>query len=69
MRVFALLFAFVSGCSVLLGAMPAFAATTYVYDELGRLSKVCYDNGNRIVYNYDPAGNRTTIVVQGGTCN
>jgi len=43
------------------------AATTYKYDTLGRLYEVCYDNGQTIVYNYDPMGNRTSVVIQ-GTC-
>jgi predicted site-specific integrase-resolvase len=44
------------------------AATTYKYDNLGRLACVAYDNGKVIVYNYDPAGNRTQVVVQGTAC-
>lgn len=54
---------------VALLASPAFAATTYVYDDLGRLTKVCYDNGQTITYSYDAAGNRTSVVTQGGTCS
>ena len=44
------------------------ADTTYKYDTLGRVACVAYDNGNIVIYNYDPAGNRTTVVVQGGAC-
>lgn len=40
-----------------------FAATTYTYDPLGRVTKVTFDNGNKIVYCYDEAGNRTTVTV------
>lgn len=43
------------------------AATVYAYDDLGRLSCVLYDNGMKITYSYDPAGNRTQVVTQGGT--
>jgi predicted site-specific integrase-resolvase len=44
------------------------ADTTYKYDTLGRLACVAYGNGNVIIYNYDPAGNRTSVVVQGTAC-
>jgi predicted site-specific integrase-resolvase len=44
------------------------AATTYTYDTLGRLRCVAYDNGNTIVYSYDPAGNRSQVVVQSSSC-
>lgn len=40
------------------------AATTYTYDDLGRLTKATYDNGKEIDYSYDPAGNRTQVVTQ-----
>ena len=49
-----------------LSTAGALAATTYFYDALGRLHQVCYDNGVTIIYNYDPAGNRTSVVTQGG---
>jgi YD repeat-containing protein len=51
----------------LLGILTAFAAeagTTYTYDDLGRLSTVTYDNGRKITYTYDPAGNRTQVVTE-----
>ena len=48
-------------------ASPAPAATTYTYDDLGRVSTVTYDNGKQIIYSYDPAGNRTSVVTQTGT--
>ena len=34
-------------------------ATTYEYDDLGRLIKVTQETGSVIDYSYDPAGNRT----------
>ena len=39
---------------------------TYMYDALGRLIQVTYANGTTIVYTYDAAGNRTSVVV---TCS
>jgi hypothetical protein len=45
-----------TGCSI--------AATTYQYDDLGRLKIASYDNGKEIDYNYDPAGNRSSVVIQ-----
>lgn len=45
-------------------AAPARADTTYTYDALGRLSSVTYDDGRRVTYTYDPAGNRTTHYVE-----
>jgi YD repeat-containing protein len=42
-------------------------ATGYTYDNLGRLSVVNYDNGMQVVYTYDSAGNRTSVVTQTGT--
>jgi YD repeat-containing protein len=38
-------------------------SVTYTYDSLGRLVKLTYDNGATMVYNYDSAGNRTSVVV------
>ena len=40
------------------------AATTYNYDDLGRLKQAIYDNGKEIDYTYDPAGNRSSVVTQ-----
>ena len=45
-------------------SVPASAATTYVYDALGRLASATYDSGKQIVYSYDAAGNRTQVVTQ-----
>ncbi|MDR1423803.1 MAG: RHS repeat protein [Azoarcus sp.] len=40
-------------------------SAVYTYDSLGRIMQVVYSNGMTIVYTYDPAGNRTSVVVQG----
>jgi YD repeat-containing protein len=40
------------------------ADATYVYDALGRLSVVTYDDGKRVTYVYDPAGNRAIHYVE-----
>ncbi len=40
-------------------------SVSYTYDALGRLVRATYDNGATIVYNYDGAGNRTSVVVTG----
>ena len=43
------------------------AATTFKYDELGRLSEISHDNGIVIKYTYDKAGNRAQEIVVGST--
>ena len=48
----------------LVTASSVTAATIYTYDDLGRVATVIYDNGKEIIYTYDPAGNRTEVVVQ-----
>jgi YD repeat-containing protein len=49
-----------------LAAASAFAGSaTYVYDNLGRVTRVTYSNGVIINYTYDAAGNRSTYVVTG----
>ena len=50
--------------------LSAASTTTYIYDDLNRLWKVCYDNNTDIIYNYDPGGNRSQVVIQStsGTC-
>jgi len=50
-----------------LGLGSAYAGVTYTYDDLGRLTKAAYDNGKEIDYNYDPAGNRTSVMTQATT--
>jgi len=48
---------------LMLFSASVFAVTaTYTYDELNRLTQVAYDNGNRITYTYDAAGNITKVV-------
>jgi len=39
------------------------STTRYIYDKLHRISKATYDDGTRIVYNYDNSGNRTQRVL------
>lgn len=52
--------------SVALAASAAFAGSAvYAYDNLGRLSRATYSNGVVIVYAYDAAGNRTSVVITG----
>lgn len=52
-----------SAVAVALMPMPACASVLYVYDDLGRLASVTYDDGTRVSYNYDRSGNRTSHVV------
>jgi YD repeat-containing protein len=56
----------------IVGALAALATTaavagaaTYQYDSLGRVTQVNYSNGVVLVYTYDAAGNRTSVVVSG----
>jgi len=44
-------------------AGSSLAATTYQYDDLGRLKSATYDNNKEVDYSYDPAGNRSSVVV------
>lgn len=37
-------------------------ARQYVYDELNRLIQVIYEDGRRVTYTYDAAGNRITLI-------
>jgi YD repeat-containing protein len=37
-------------------------ASSYTYDELGRVRSVTYSNGSTVNYTYDAAGNRTQVV-------
>jgi len=54
------------GALSVLSVIPALASTTYVYDTLGRVWTVTYDNGLQVVYTYDAAGNRSAVVTQTG---
>lgn len=44
-------------------------AVQYAYDNLNRLTRVIYDNGARIDYGYDAAGNLLTVVKSVGTAS
>jgi YD repeat-containing protein len=46
--------------SILLYQPPANAATTYLYDLVGRLTVIRYDNGVCVAYSYDANGDRTS---------
>jgi YD repeat-containing protein len=37
-------------------------SVSYVYDDLGRLVELVYDDGTTITYTYDAVGNRETTV-------
>jgi len=39
------------------------AQDTFQYDDLGRLIQVDFTDGHSVVYQYDPAGNRTQVVM------
>lgn len=43
-------------------SLSCFAAVSYEYDQLGRLTSASYSNGHAIYYEYDLAGNRTSYV-------
>lgn len=45
------------------------SAQTYTYDNLNRLTKVVYDNGVMVTYDYDALGNRTSRKVTGATAS
>lgn len=40
-------------------------SVSYIYDALGRLTRATYSSGTVIVYTYDAAGNRSSVVVSG----
>ncbi len=45
-------------------------SATYTYDSLNRLKTITFANGTLITFNYDSAGNRTSVVTacSGGGC-
>ncbi|NLK51043.1 MAG: RHS repeat protein [Syntrophomonadaceae bacterium] len=45
-------------------ALPA-NASTYTYDNLNRLTSVTYDNGQKVIYTYDVAGNILEVQYSG----
>ena len=49
----------VAAAVICLSANAALAATNYIYDPVGRLTVVIYDNGVCVAYSYDADGNRT----------
>jgi YD repeat-containing protein len=46
--------------AIILNQAPATAATTYLYDLVGRLTVIRYDNGVCVAYSYDADGDRTS---------
>ncbi len=56
----ALLASLLGGIALAAAAAPGSA--TYLYDGLGRLKAVIYEDGTGQSYSYDPAGNRSTSV-------
>lgn len=48
--------------TALFTALPGFAAETYQYDAIGRLTDVAYANGGSLHYTYDANGNILSIV-------
>src|SRR5262245_41170946 len=49
--------------TVLALSSSAHATVAYTYDDLGRVTSITYDDGIRITYTYDAAGNRTQHVI------
>jgi YD repeat-containing protein len=57
------------GALAALGSSVVLAATTYQYDDLGRLTRADFSDGSYITYEYDAAGNRNTVVATIDTTN
>ncbi len=54
--------------AITLRPQEAHASSSYVYDQVGRLTTVLYDNGVGVQFSYDAAGNQTSSnVVTCGT--
>ena len=47
-------------CASATSLRAASGSASYIYDDAGRLISVVYEDGTGQVYNYDPAGNRST---------
>jgi len=47
--------------ALVLASAATAATATYEYDALGRLTRVNYSDGKRVVYRLDAAGNRTQV--------
>lgn len=50
-------------CIILMTFASMSFAASFEYDSLNRLSQVTYDNGTKIVYNYDASGNRSQQII------
>ena len=55
------------GTLALLFSSLSFAAVTYSYDNLNRLTAVNYGNGTSQAYSYDPAGNLLNVTTLGAS--
>ena len=53
------------GAGALLCVAAPSWAVQYTYDALNRVTKVVYDNGDRIEYSYDAAGNIASVIRRG----
>ena len=52
-------------CGVLSSTAAVAGSVTYAYDTLGRVIRATYSTGVVIIYTYDAAGNRTSVVTSG----
>lgn len=51
-----------AGAAIAIASAPASAGDQFQYDALGRLTRVTYASGAVVLYSYDAAGNRTTVI-------